>query len=145
MRGVGRVCATAIEPLIATPASAAQIRTLNSIARSSHSSAPPTARAKRPMRSSQRRSTPGPSSATAGGTLSSVEIASRIDCHNIDASLKGFRPAHPNPSKKGRTYRTDRALPKPDISCAILRLDDDPKILAADDAEVVGDSVAEAA
>src|SRR5260370_592371 len=32
--------------------------------------------------------------------------------------LKGFRPAHPIPSKKGQTYRTDRALPKPDISSA---------------------------
>jgi hypothetical protein len=32
--------------------------------------------------------------------------------------LKGLRPAHPNHSKKGQPYRTDRALPKPDISCA---------------------------
>jgi hypothetical protein len=32
-------------------------------------------------------------------------------------TLKGFRPAHPTPPK-GRTYRTDRALPKPDISSA---------------------------
>ena len=31
-------------------------------------------------------------------------------------SLKGFRPEHP--TKSGRTYRTDRPLPKPDISSA---------------------------
>ena len=33
-------------------------------------------------------------------------------------SLFGFPPAHPTPLEKGQTYRTDRALPKPDISCA---------------------------
>src|SRR5271156_1177349 len=41
-----------------------------------------------------------------------------VQKHRHAHPLKGFRPAHPNPSKKGRTYRTDRALPKPDISCA---------------------------
>ena len=33
-------------------------------------------------------------------------------------TLKDFRPPHPTPLQKGQTYRTDRALPKPDISCA---------------------------
>jgi transposase-like protein len=30
----------------------------------------------------------------------------------------GFRPAHPTPPSREKCYRTDRALPKPDISCA---------------------------
>src|SRR5208282_2542839 len=33
-------------------------------------------------------------------------------------TLMGFRPAHPNPPSREKCYRTDRALPKPDISCA---------------------------
>src|ERR1700734_1841769 len=41
-----------------------------------------------------------------------------VQKHRHAHPLKGLRPAHPNPPKKGRTYRTDRALPKPDISCA---------------------------
>src|SRR5271166_1119677 len=44
--------------------------------------------------------------------------AENVQKHRHAHPLKGLRPAHPNPSKKGRTYRTDRALPKPDISCA---------------------------
>jgi len=33
-------------------------------------------------------------------------------------TLQGFRPAHPKLSIELGNYRTDRALPKPDISCA---------------------------
>jgi hypothetical protein len=41
-----------------------------------------------------------------------------IQKHRHAHPLKGFRPAHPAPPKRGQTYRTDRALPKPDISSA---------------------------
>src|SRR5271168_1225033 len=41
-----------------------------------------------------------------------------VQKHRHAHPLKGLRPAHPTPPKKGQTYRTDRALPKPDISCA---------------------------
>ncbi len=37
---------------------------------------------------------------------------------NHPHTLKGFRPAHPKPSKGSGIYRTDRALPKPAISSA---------------------------
>src|SRR6185437_707868 len=42
----------------------------------------------------------------------------KIQKHRHAHPLKGLRPAHPTPLSKGRTYRTDRALPKPDISSA---------------------------
>src|SRR5271169_4303119 len=41
-----------------------------------------------------------------------------IQKHRHAHPLKGFRPAHPNPPKRAQRYRTDRALPKPDISSA---------------------------
>jgi hypothetical protein len=42
----------------------------------------------------------------------------KVQKHRQAHPLKGLRPAHPAPPKKGQTYRTDRALPKPDISSA---------------------------
>ena len=42
------------------------------------------------------------------------KISKTSPCH----TLKGSRPAHPKTPKKRRRYRTDRALPNPDISCA---------------------------
>src|SRR5271166_5602976 len=45
-----------------------------------------------------------------------------VQKHRHAHPLKGLRPAHPTPPKKGQTYRTDRALPKPDISCASDRI-----------------------
>src|ERR1700691_1213770 len=42
----------------------------------------------------------------------------KIQKHRHAHPLKGLRPAHPTPPKRGRTYRTVRALPKPDISSA---------------------------
>ena len=41
-----------------------------------------------------------------------------IQKHRHARTLSGFRPAHPNPHKWGARYRTDRALPNPDISSA---------------------------
>ena len=42
----------------------------------------------------------------------------KVQKHGHAHPLKGFRPPHPTPPKRGRTYRTDRAPPKPDISSA---------------------------
>ena len=42
----------------------------------------------------------------------------KIQKHRHAHSLTGLGPAHPTPPKKGQIYRTDRALPKPDISSA---------------------------
>src|SRR5882757_10996918 len=53
-----------------------------------------------------------------------VEVGRFIAAQNtpkLDHShtLKGFRPAHPGSPQRAQYHRTDRVLPKPDISCAI--------------------------
>ena len=117
MRCVGSVCATAIEPLIATPASAAQIRTLNSTALL-------------PLQ----RPRPRPVLNAQGGVRNDARLrdrhrrlpggpyrASKLPVVSIGATLtrpEGLPSGASHPSQNGQTYRADHALPKPDISCA---------------------------
>lgn len=63
------------------------------------------------------------------GCFQLIELRRLVAAQNVQKphhthTLKGFRPAHPNPPKRAKRYRTDRVLPKPDISSATDRRND---------------------